>query len=167
MLDDLITYLRAALPHLRESGSVLGKEIELARAYLNIIQVRLGDRLSFSFDSPAAHADSRIPPMLLLPLIDHALARSMAAGSGLDNDPGVGPANLVIMSAVANGRLQVTVTHSGDGFTAGDMAHLKHIGERIDSLYGDTASFGIGRAPHGGTRAIFEVPHEVADDDHR
>ena len=38
MLDDLIVYLRAALPQLRETTSTLSREIELAKAYLNIVE---------------------------------------------------------------------------------------------------------------------------------
>ena len=167
MLDDLITYLRAALPHLRESSSVLGTEVELARAYLNIIQVRLGDRLSFAFDSAEDHAGARVPPMLLLPLIDCALARHPGAAGNAEMEPGPAPATFTIASRVADGRLKVTVAHSGNGFAAGDMAQLSSIGERIDSLYGNAGSFAIERVPQAGTCAIFEVPHEVADDHHR
>jgi sensor histidine kinase YesM len=86
MLDDLIAYLRAALPHLRESTSTLGREIDLARAYLNIIQVRMGERLAFDIDVPSSARDARMPPMMLLPLIDHALVYGFAAAHvhGLD-----------------------------------------------------------------------------------
>src|SRR5206468_7152836 len=47
MLGNLIVYLRAALPHLRESTSTLGQEMDLVTAYLNIMRVRLGERLAF------------------------------------------------------------------------------------------------------------------------
>ena len=73
MLDDLIAYLRAALPHLRENSSTLGKEAALARAYLDIVRVRLGERLAVDIVIPEELADARLPPMMLLPLIDHAL----------------------------------------------------------------------------------------------
>jgi sensor histidine kinase YesM len=59
VLDDLISYLRAALPHLRESSSTLGQEIALARAYLDIMQVRLGERLEFSIDRHACRQARR------------------------------------------------------------------------------------------------------------
>ena len=59
MLDDLIAYLRAALPHLRESSSTLGKEAALARAYLDIVRVRLGERLAFDIVIPERSSRTR------------------------------------------------------------------------------------------------------------
>ena len=160
MLDDLITYLRAALPHLRESTSTLGKEVELAQAYLNIMQLRLGERLSFSFDVPEATREARIPPMLLLPLIDHALVYGLA--------PVEACGRLSITTAVANGRLRLSVADTGGGFVeGGDAAGLRSIEERMRALYGDAGSFRIERMQQHGARAILEVPYEIADQRYR
>ena len=56
MLDDLIAYLRAAMPAMRGTSSTVAQEIELARAYLDIVRMRLGDRLRVSIDVPPASA---------------------------------------------------------------------------------------------------------------
>src|SRR5207253_149998 len=53
MLGHLLAYLRAALPQLRSGSSTLGQEAELASAYLSIMQMRMGPRLSFAVDIPA------------------------------------------------------------------------------------------------------------------
>ena len=75
MLDGLIAYLRAAMPKMRDTSSTVGQEIELVRAYLAIVKVRLGDRFTYEIESsPAANA-TRMSPMMLLPLVDHVLAR--------------------------------------------------------------------------------------------
>src|SRR5262245_2598246 len=77
MLDDLIVYLRASLPHLRESTSTLAQELDLVRTYWSIMREHLGARLTIAADAAARSA--RMPAMVLLPLID----RLCRAGSSM------------------------------------------------------------------------------------
>jgi hypothetical protein len=160
MLDDLIAYLRAALPSLRESSSTLGKEAALASAYLDIVRVRLGERLSFDITVPAALADARMPAMMLLPLIDHALVH------GLEQSQVDGTVRVECMAG--DGKLQLTITDSGAGFVpGGNEADLQSIGDRLDALYGRDAQFRLEQLKDRGTRAILEIPYETADRSHR
>jgi LytS/YehU family sensor histidine kinase len=160
MLDDLIAYLRAALPYLRESSSTVGKEGALASAYLDIVRIRLGERLSFDITIPAALADARMPPMMLLPLIDHALVY------GLEKSQSDGTVR--IDCTVGDGKLRLTITDSGAGFLpGGNEADLQDIRERLDALYGRDAQFRSERLDALGTRAILEIPYETADRSHR
>jgi hypothetical protein len=160
MLDDLIAYLRAALPYLRESSSTIGKEGALASAYLDIVRIRLGERLSFDIKIPAALADARMPPMMLLPLIDHALVY------GFEKSQSDGTVR--IDCTVGDGKLRLTVTDSGAGFLpGGNEADLQDIRERLDALYGRDAQFRSERLDALGTRAILEIPYETADRSHR
>ena len=156
MLDDLIAYLRAALPHLRESSSTLGKEAALASAYLDIVRIRLDERLSFDITIPQALADARMPPMMLLPLIDHALVY------GFEKSQSDGTVRIECM--VGDGKLRLTITDSGAGFLpGGNEADLQSIRERLDALYGDDAQFRSEHLKDLGTRAILEIPYETAD----
>ena len=77
MLDDLIVYLRAALPQLRETTSTLARELELAKAYLNIVEAGMGDRLAVETAVFKDGGDVRVPPMVLLPLIEYALVHRL------------------------------------------------------------------------------------------
>ncbi len=156
MLDDLISYLRAALPHLRESSSTLGRELDLARAYLDIMRVRLGDRLSFDIDVPDDVRSARMPPMMLLPLIDHALVYGL--------QPGGENGSIRIETSAALGRLRVSIRDSGAGFVPESTgANLASIGERLSALYGDDARFELERMRDRGTRATLEIPYETTD----
>ena len=85
MLDDLILYLRAALPQMRTSSSTLGQEVQLARAYLNIERTRLQERSDFAFDIPEHLTSAAFPPMVLLPLIE-ALAASCSAAARITTE---------------------------------------------------------------------------------
>ena len=78
MLDELIAYLRAAMPKMRDTSSTIGQELELVRAYLVIVRLRLGERLAFEIETPKEIGDARMPPMMLLPLVDHAIAHGLA-----------------------------------------------------------------------------------------
>ncbi len=70
MTGHLIQYLRNALPKMRESVSTVGQEIELVRAYLNILQMRMGKRLAFDIDVPADLMDATFPPLMLPSLVE-------------------------------------------------------------------------------------------------
>ena len=157
MLDDLIAYLRAALPHLRESSSTLGRELELARAYLDIMRVRLGNRLAFSIDVPEDAKSARMPPMMLLPLIDHVLVYGLQPAEDRMARSASSP-------APADGKLRLEVTDSGAGFVPESPSDaLAGITERLHALYGSDAHFELERMRERGTRATLEIPYESAD----
>ena len=160
MLEDLIAYLRAALPHLRESSSTLGQEVALARAYLDIMRIRLGEKLKFEIELPEAVAHARMPPMMLLPLIDHALVYGL--------QPGRPDGDIHIATHVHDGRIVLAITDSGAAFLPDAPADdLEGIARRLHALYGDDARFELERIVERGTRATLEIPYEVADGRHR
>jgi hypothetical protein len=162
LLQDLIVYLRAALPQLRDSTSTLGQELQLACAYLSILRTQMGDRLEFAIDAPRTQADlgARLPPMILLPLVDHLLAggtKALAAGETLG-----------VAARLGAGRLRIEIDVGGRGSLAqrsGDL--LSDIRERLRALYGDSALLVVESSAAPGTRVVMEIPHESADGDHR
>jgi LytS/YehU family sensor histidine kinase len=155
MLDELIAYLRAAMPLMRDTSSTVAREVDLARAYLDIVAVRLGDRLRVSIDLPAAARDVRMPPMMLLPLVDHAIVygieRSVTATG-----------TIRIETRVGNGRLRLAITDSGAGFVPdGDGDGIASVRERLAALYGED---GVPRhAPCRRIRdtAVLDIPLHV------
>ena len=144
MLDDLIAYLRAALPHLRESSSTLGQEIALARAYLDIMRVRLGERLAFDIDVPEAANGARMPPMMLLPLIDHALVYGLQPASA------GGTIRIAHRAAEAAGCAWRSPTAASAFLPGAHAEHLDSIAERLHALYGDDARFELERDARAG-----------------
>src|SRR6185369_14190044 len=77
MTGHLIQYLRNALPKMRESVSTIGQEIELARAYLNILQMRMGKRLAFEIDVPQELMEMPFPPLMLPSLVENAIKHGL------------------------------------------------------------------------------------------
>ena len=77
MLVSLIAYLRAALPSMRQHESTLGQELELVRNYLTILQMRMGERLSFGIEASPQLLGARLPPMVLPTLVENAIKHGL------------------------------------------------------------------------------------------
>ncbi|MFT3820574.1 MAG: histidine kinase [Rubrivivax sp.] len=73
LLKSLIAYLRAALPRLHEGPATLGQELALVRAYLELMRMRMPDRLRFSIDADEDLLQRPLPPMALLTLVENAV----------------------------------------------------------------------------------------------
>ncbi len=159
MLDHLITYLRTALPNLREGSSTLGKEFDLAQAYLNILKLRMGDRLSFSLDLPESLKNQIFPPALIINLVEnaikHGVERARSGGSIRLNAQRVG--DLV----------SVTVSDTGRGLDAngptGTGVGLSSIRNRMKLLYGDAATLNLEPNTPSGVVATLTLPTVVPD----
>ena len=152
MLDSLIRYLRAAVPQMREAHSTLGREVEMARAFLEIQQVRMGARLAFRIDVPEPLRARDFPPMMLISLVENAIKHGV--------DPCCECGTVVIRAEEQEGRLRVCVADTGEGVKPkeGGGLGLANIRERLKTLYGGAAALVLEENdPHGVTAAI-EVP---------
>jgi hypothetical protein len=73
LLDELASFLRAALPRLRSASSSVLREAQLARAYAQLRTLAGAIEIQLRFDVSADVANARFPPGVLLPLLDDAL----------------------------------------------------------------------------------------------
>ena len=153
MLDDLIAYLRAAMPHMRDTSSTVSQEIELARAYLDIARLRMDGGLDVDVAVADGVAAARMPPMMLLPLIDDALA---ACAGGTASKPAI----RVDLRSEGD-RLRASVDRTSGGATDTDSVALQNIRERLSGLYGAAASLHV-TAPKGGHVEVrLDLPLEI------
>ena len=152
MLDDLIAYLRAAMPHVRDTSSTVAQEVELARAYLDIAQLRMDGRLGVDIAAAEDIADARMPPMMVLPLIDDALE---ACSHENDARP-----TISIDVRARGDRLQASVIRSPGGSTNTEATSLANIRERLNGLYGASASLEVTEVKAGCVEARLELPLE-------
>jgi len=155
MLEELIAFLRAAMPKMRDTSSTVGQEIELVRAYLAIVAVRFGGRLTYEIEPADAFvAEARMPPMMLLPLVDHAIANGFAGPrvNGL----------LQVRAALASGCIRLQIGASETAFLAGNEgAAITGIRERLAALYGDAATLALHERIDRTTEAVLEIPFET------
>ncbi len=155
-LDALIAYLRAAMPRLRDTSSTVRQEIELIRAYLDIAHLRFDQRLTFAIEPiDDAVAAARMPAMMLLPLVDHGIARALTDWHAIGS--------IRVGGAIANEELRLEITEIGGVHSpeAEDEA-IVAIRERLALLYGDAARLVMQRLDFGGCRAVLEIPYQRA-----
>jgi hypothetical protein len=157
MLGDLIKYLRAAMPQMREQGTTLGREAELARAYLSIQRLRTGSRFEFNIDVPESLRQEPFPPMMVLTLVENAVKH------GFEKHAGSGQ---IRVTANAAGRdLEVTVLDTGPGLRTDSPAGvgLTNVRERLAALYGDAGRLLLEQNAPTGVRARIVVPRKAAE----
>lgn len=151
---NLIEYLRATLPQMRAAGGgTLGKQVELARAYLNIMQARMKERLQVSFDVPPQLEYAPFPPMMLLTLIENAIKHGL--------EPKIEGGKIEVAARQVGKQLFVDVLDNGVGFDlhAGEGVGLSNIRERLQLLYGADAQLVLEAPLSGGAYASIRVPY--------
>ncbi len=153
MLGHLIAYLRHSLPRTEQTFSTLGEELERANAYLEILKIRMGARLTTKIDVAPALQPVPFPPMMLQTLVENAIKH------GLEPKPEGGK---IWVLAKANDRdLSVTVADDGHGLhmeSSGTGIGLKNVRERLRLLYGPAASFNLVSNFPAGVAATIVVP---------
>ena len=152
MLTSLIAYLRAALPQMRESGTTIGREFALARAYLEVLQVRMGGRLSFEIELPPELFGRGMPPMMLISLVENAIKHGL--------EPVERGGNVRISAREIGDRIVIEVGNNGanlDPLARGGTG-LSNIRERLRALYGDQARLIVEEWKPQGVVARIELP---------
>jgi len=156
MLGSLLDYLRAALPAMRRSSSALGEEFELVRAYLAVLQHRMGERLRFRIELSDQLAEARIPPLILPTLVENAIRHGLAP---------LPEGGTITVSAARDGdQVVVRVADDGAGFQAasGSGVGLANTRARLSALFGAAARLSLrGNEPRG-VIAEVRLPHQVA-----
>ena len=164
MQKNLIALLRASLPTLREANAqgtrALAHELAVIRPYLEILKVRMEERLQTMIDVPEGLHSAEFPPMMLQSLVEIAIKH------GLEPKPEGG--TLAVKAEVLHGMLALTVADTGLGFgqaaTAGTGTGLANIRERLALLYGQHAQLTLTENQPSGTVATITVPYRLRTD---
>jgi hypothetical protein len=156
MLEDLIVYLHAALPHLRESSSTVAQEIKLVCSWLDILG-RTGQRWQVDVDVADDVRLARLPALVLLPLVQRAVT-----------DVGAGLTRLGLSARAVAGCLALEVSTSGDAFGGGiaGVPLLEQIADRLQTLHAGAARLQCWRSRGvTGSRATIVLPLELGAHD--
>ena len=152
MVARLADLLRGVLAT-RAEEIPLREELALARAYLDVEQVRFEDRLAVSVESDPALAEALVPALLLQPLIENAIRH------GIARRPGAG--RLDVRAAAAAQRLVLAVRDDGQGLAAAETGAGVGLGSlraRLERLYEGRASLSLRPLPGGGAETVVELP---------
>ena len=150
VLKSLISYLRAAMPRLQEGGMpALRDEIELVRAYLDLMHLRMPDRLAVRIDVDPALLDVRFPPMALLTLVENAVRHGI--------DPSEQGGHIEVGGALdaATRRARLWVADTGVGLRGDYSAGigLDNARQRLRGVFGTDAKLDLSPQLPRGVRA--------------
>jgi LytS/YehU family sensor histidine kinase len=164
MIDQLIVYLRSALVASQTESVALSREFAQLRAYLDIMAVRMGPRLSYRLELPAALERSTVPPMLLQPLVENAIKHGL--------EPKVGHGSIEIVARALPAGIEIRVSDSGLGLppdadddpsapssrSAPGGYGLQHVRDRLRVVYGPAARLHLERRDPSGINAVVFIP---------
>jgi len=174
MLNQLVQYLRTTLSASRADSSSLQQEFDLIKAYLGLMSLRMGLRLSYTLQLPAHLGRLRLAPMLLQPLVENAIKHGL--------EPKVEGGNCTVRAAVHNDMLVLSVLDTGVGLPTtvslnqppaqkepviGMHFGLDNIRERLSTLYGPLAELIITHNVPAGAMAQITIPLKSLKSAHR
>lgn len=154
VLANFVDYLRGLLPMLARVEVSLGEELALVRAYLEVIRVRMGERLQAVIAVPAELNLARVPPLAVATLVENAIKHGLA--------PSPTGGRLDITANAAHGVLTINVIDTGVGLKGelqgGSGIGLYNIRTRLATLHGRHASLHIRANQPTGVRASIQLP---------
>lgn len=158
MLDRLVAYLRATLAASRASTYSLGAEFERLNDYLELMRVRMGERLQFALVLPAELVAQQVPPLLLQALVENSIKHGL--------EPSVQGGRIDIRAASTSDQLTLQVQDSGVGLQAaaetlspaGSGFGLSQVRDRLQASYGARATLTVADAAGGGTLVTLTLP---------
>ncbi|RST53380.1 sensor histidine kinase [Variovorax sp. DXTD-1] len=160
MLDRLNNYLRMTLSGSRALAHPLSAEFERLADYLELMSVRMGERLCYTLDLPEDLRDAPVPPLLLQPLVENSIRHGL--------EPKVEGGEIVVRARQDAGRLVMEVSDTGVGIDAAQSSQsdgsegsgfgLEQVRERLAAVYGDQGRMSLAAEPAGGTRTTLSFP---------
>ena len=162
MLLGLGALMRATIDRTPSQITTWPIELDFTKGYIELQQVRFGDRLDVAYAIEPATDACLLPAFLLQPIVENAFRHGIGAKAGR--------CRLELSAAMIGGRLRVTVRDDGAGVPAGfDLGRdagtgLSNIRTRLQNLYGGLASISVAAAPGGGTLVTLDLPPEPPAD---
>lgn len=154
LLRSLTAYLRAAVPRLHDaagaSAGTLGQELELVQAYLELMRMRMPDRLAFTLHADTALQEVACPALTLLTLVENAVRH------GIDPAEEGGSIDVNVYRRADN--CVATVRDTGVGMGAGSGTGLATLRERLALHYGGRAQLRLYAVTPHGVCAEIEFP---------
>ncbi|TAG70095.1 MAG: histidine kinase [Burkholderiales bacterium] len=153
MMDNFIAYLRQSLTASRSQEGTVKQEIDLVRHYLELIKIRMAERLTFAIDIDASLDRHALPPMLLQPVVENAIKH------GLEPKEDGGHISIHARGLGGGSQIQFVIADNGLGFganadSAGTGVGLTNLRERLKVLYDGAASMEITDASPGTSVSI-------------
>ncbi len=154
MLDRLIDFLRATLSGSRQATQPLQQEFDRLADYLNLMQLRMGTRLSFALNLPDHLVTQAVPSLILQPLVENSIRHGL--------EPQVQAGHIEVSALQMDDQLVLRVQDTGrcvqlpppptlaDNTPTSASYGLQHVHQRLHTLYGQRAKMQLSVVqPHG------------------
>ena len=156
VLRSLTAYLRAAVPLLHESAATIERELQLVRPYLELMQMRMPDRLQYAMNVDPSALNVRCPPTTLLTLVENAVRHGI--------DPSEEGGRIDIDIERRGERCVVRVTDTGAGLhqsANGLGTGLTTLRERLQLIFGDAAQLRLTSGAPRGVAVEVDMPAQT------
>lgn len=152
LLAHFVDYLRSVQPAQQGNSDRLGQEVDLSRAYLGVVALRMAGRLTVSFDVPDDLRNVPFPPLTLATLVENAVKH------GIEPAPAGGTITVAVRRV--GDMLDVVVADTGVGFSgsSGSGIGLANIRARLHALYGSAGTLKLHGNLPSGVRASMQLP---------
>ncbi len=153
MVTTLSELLRVSLARSDHRDVSLEHELEFLERYLEIARMRFRDRLTIDVDVPAELRASRVPSLILQPVVENAIRHGVARRGG--------DGRVTISARHSGARLRLEVRDNGPGphaETQGEGMGLRTTRERLRQQFAANATFVLSESADGGAVATIEIP---------
>jgi len=162
MIARLGDFLRLTVENSEQQLVTLKEETEFLRCYLDIEQVRFGDRLTVAFELEPQTLSAQVPHLILQPVVENAIQHAIA--------PRAAPGQINIEAKRLNSLLRVAISDNGPGITANvnslgkKCVGLSNVRSRLQQIYGPDFRFELMNAGDGGLTVVIEIPFQREGD---
>ena len=135
VLESLIRYLQATIPRLDGGTHTVDREMESVRAYLDLMQMRIPDRLQFEISVDEHVLKAECPSTLILTLVENAVRHGI--------DPAEDGGAIFVFIDLKEGQVHARVEDTGVGLrttSTGNGTGLASMRERLRLTYGESAT---------------------------
>ena len=158
MIARLGDFLRLTIDNSDQQLVTLKEETEFVRCYLDIEQVRFGDRLTVTFELEPQTLSAQVPHLILQPMVENAIQHAIAPRSARGH--------INIEAKRLNSLLRVAISDNGPGISSNanlpwkQGVGLTNVRTRLQQIYGPDFRFELMNTNGGGLTAVMEIPFE-------
>jgi len=158
MIARLGDFLRLTIDNSEQQLVTLKEEAEFLRCYLDIEQVRFGDRLTVAFELEPQTLTAQVPHLILQPVVENAIRHAIA--------PHAAPGHINIEAKRLNSSLRVTISDNGPGIRSNanllgkKCVGLTNVRNRLQQIYGPDFRFEFMNVRNGGLTVVMEIPFQ-------
>src|SRR5436189_741532 len=156
MIARLGDFLRLTVDNSDQQLVTLKEETEFLRCYLDIEQVRFGDRLTVTFELEPQTLSAQVPHLILQPVVENAIQHAIA--------PRAARGHINIQAKCLDSLLRVAISDNGPGISSNAISPAKkcvgltNVRSRLQQIYGSDFRFELANGGNRGLTVVIEIP---------